>query len=114
MRPDKRGKEDLRALAEAERAAFIGAFVKQSAVGPVKDDVNTYLATLRGPSVFAIGGRRLPNERREKVRMVQTNVISTAQEAGVANDIAVHFDENRRDSRVFGSSRRGDYIFTVR
>jgi len=46
--------------------------------------------------------------------MVQTNVISTAQEAGVANDIAVHFDENRRDSRVFGSSRRGDYIFTVR
>ena len=46
--------------------------------------------------------------------MVQTNVTSSAQEGGVANDIAVHIDENRRNSRVFGSSRRGDYIFTVR
>jgi hypothetical protein len=46
--------------------------------------------------------------------MVQTKVTSAAQETGMANDIAVRFDENRRDSRVFGSSRRGDYILTVR
>ena len=50
----------------------------------------------------------------EETKMVQTNVVSSAQEGDVANDIAVRFDENRRNSRVFGSSRRGDYIFSVR
>jgi hypothetical protein len=46
--------------------------------------------------------------------MVQTKGVPNAQTSGKANGIAGHVGKDRRDSRVFGSSWRGDFIYGVR
>lgn len=46
--------------------------------------------------------------------MVQTKGAPDAQTPGKANGIAGHVAKDRRDSRVFGSSWRGDFIYGVR
>jgi hypothetical protein len=47
--------------------------------------------------------------------MDTTKVVMPERDGARANDFAHgHIGENRCDSRVFGSSWRGDYIFSVR
>lgn len=46
--------------------------------------------------------------------MVQTKVAPKAHRHGKADGIACQVSKDRRDSRVFGSSWRSDFIYSVR